>query len=350
LDGGNTEGLSTRIQLALPWESYQVFGELVAQSPNISEEVMIEAINAIDLLSGTMVKTLMLMNPHNIQSAEVMEALYNRSVPLPEYMLYEILNAGDQPTPVRSLKAELAYLNRNYADTVHQIRRHYLLDTSEVNNTELLLALDDQLDDVSSAWNHAWFLFDIMGADSAMAALQKIAIDYPLTDAEYTIQQEYSNLMTITQWCNEHADSLESIDPQWLSYLDEVSQSRHHFSAAMAIALLEHLNPEFHYEEEILIPSYTTLRKLPAMVEETAELTLFPNPAKTHINITYHLLDPNGIIQITNATGKVVLERSISGKKGDCLIDIQNLESGLYLVQLRHYNAKMASTRLIITH
>jgi hypothetical protein len=212
------------------------------------------------------------------------------------------------------------------------------------------LALDHQIDDVSNGWHHAWFLFEIMGIDSAMAALQKIDNDFPLTDAEYTIQQEYSNLMTITQWCNEHSDSLESMDPQWLSYLDEVAQSRHHFSAAMAIALLEHLDPEFHYEEEILLPSYSTLRRLPAANEKGAELTVFPNPAKTHITITYHTHSLNGVIQITDATGKVVLERSISGKQGDCLMDVQNLKSGLYFVQLRQNNAILASERLIITH
>jgi hypothetical protein len=347
LDGGNTEGLSSRIQLALPWESYQVFGELVAQSPNISQDVMIQAINAVDLFSASMIKSLMLMNPHNIQSAEVMEALYNRSVPLSEYMLYEILNAGDQPTPVRSLKAELAYLSRNYADTVQQIRRHYLHDTSEVNNTEMLLALDHQIDDVSNGWHHAWFLFEIMGIDSAMAALQKIENDFPLTDAEYTIQQEYSNLMTITQWCNEHSDSLESMDPQWLSYLDEVAQSRHHFSAAMAIALLEHLNPEFHYEEEILLPSYSTLRRLLAVAEETPKLTIFPNPATDHLNVMWETDASNSILQIIDATGRVVAFRELSGKRGDYVLNTEQLQSGVYIMQLMQKNTILASTRFV---
>jgi hypothetical protein len=89
---------------------------------------------------------------------------------------------------------------------------------------------------------------------------------------------------------------------------------------------------------------------LEEIVVEKGELKVFPNPAKTHITITYHTHSLNGVIQITDATGKVVLERSISGKQGDCLMDVQNLKSGLYLVQLRHNNAAMASTRLIITH
>ncbi|MFC2107682.1 M1 family aminopeptidase [Bacteroidota bacterium] len=78
------------------------------------------------------------------------------------------------------------------------------------------------------------------------------------------------------------------------------------------------------------------------------ELSIYPNPAKNYVNISYKL-SGKGQIQIHNIKGQIVESISVSGKKDNLNLNIKKLEKGTYFVSLfDNCGNAVSSEKLII--
>ncbi|MEL7339887.1 MAG: T9SS type A sorting domain-containing protein, partial [Bacteroidota bacterium] len=76
---------------------------------------------------------------------------------------------------------------------------------------------------------------------------------------------------------------------------------------------------------------------------ESATLQIHPNPATQIIMLESELLlDPQTRIQIVNLQGQIIRELSPAGRQPRQQIDIQDLEVGLYILQLSHPEQRFA--------
>ena len=81
---------------------------------------------------------------------------------------------------------------------------------------------------------------------------------------------------------------------------------------------------------------YTLESFRPKKVTESTELKIFPNPASDYVNISlpFQLNKPLDIYFINLNTGQTeLMTLPLNGK-----VDIQKLEKGIYLVQVKYYN------------
>ena len=50
VDGGNTEGLLQKVKYAYPWDTYQLYANLISKSPYLSDSVLLATIYQTNVL------------------------------------------------------------------------------------------------------------------------------------------------------------------------------------------------------------------------------------------------------------------------------------------------------------
>ncbi|MCF8387574.1 MAG: hypothetical protein K9G47_06805, partial [Bacteroidales bacterium] len=89
-DGGNTDELNTDVQTSWPEEAYEIYSQLMADSPYLSDTVMVSGTQKENVLSGVMVTDILSANPQAAKSDTVMDAVNNRINQLTDEQLAEI--------------------------------------------------------------------------------------------------------------------------------------------------------------------------------------------------------------------------------------------------------------------
>ena len=82
---------------------------------------------------------------------------------------------------------------------------------------------------------------------------------------------------------------------------------------------------------------------------DTKELKVYPNPCKTN-KVT---LDFNGLliseIQLTSITGKQVLSKKLQFSETKIVLQLNNIQNGMYLLKVKSTNNKVAVKKFIVS-
>ena len=93
-DGGSTEDLKWEVDMSTSQQTYEVFNELMNNSPYISDTIMKSAIEKEDVLPNVMIRDVMVANPHNAKDDALLEKIDERTNPMPGYMKAQILQGA----------------------------------------------------------------------------------------------------------------------------------------------------------------------------------------------------------------------------------------------------------------
>lgn len=148
VDGGNPE-LPKAIEGAYHWETYQLYNDLLLESPYLSDNSIIAAINNVEVLPEALLKLVVIANPHAISSQEVVLAIENRMPALSLTTYDEIMGHIEDYSPLRDLKADVAYWAQEYYLTLHEFKRAYLSDSVNTWCADSLNALLSREDKIS---------------------------------------------------------------------------------------------------------------------------------------------------------------------------------------------------------
>lgn len=154
-DGGNAD-LSEEVETIEPWDVYVEFNDLIAQSPYLSDEVLLATI-ANDAFSSEMIKLLMVANPQAAHSSEIMQALEERIPPMPQSYMDEIIEGGESVSQLEVLEANAA-ADRHWLSTIgNEIKHRYRVDETDISaSIDNLIAFVDGKGSVESRYELAY--------------------------------------------------------------------------------------------------------------------------------------------------------------------------------------------------
>jgi hypothetical protein len=259
-DGGIPE-LPEQVELAFPWETYQYYNLLMLESPYLSDETLIAAINNTDLLPDLLLKLILIANPQCTRSADVMAALEARNPQLPEYMLEEIMLGAEVPSPLESLEATVSHFLHERQYAVSQIKMVYLNDTTNLSSQDSLLALLDRDEFIEAKYEKACLYlaqeeYELL--DAWIAAIQYYTDGEPYQNQQYA---EYAAYFPIIAAIQQDTLGFDALTSEQKERLDSLAENGHFFPAAYARAILSVNDSTFSYEEPVVFPGIQSPRK-----------------------------------------------------------------------------------------
>ncbi|MCB9046241.1 MAG: T9SS type A sorting domain-containing protein [Chitinophagales bacterium] len=77
-----------------------------------------------------------------------------------------------------------------------------------------------------------------------------------------------------------------------------------------------------------------------AAKEKNAQMQLIPNPAYSHVKVSFDKIEGEAQIKLTSITGQVVYQSITNTQTGSVTIPLQNVPAGIYIVELQGKNAR----------
>ena len=339
-DGGIPE-LPEMVALAYPWETYYYFNTLMLESPYLSNQTLIAAIQNTDLLPDLLLKLVLIANPQCTRSGEVMGALEARDPQLPEYMMEEIMQVEDLPSPLEALEADVAYHNHLRYTTLNQIISLYLADSSTAVASDSLLQIFQRDPLIDLKYNEVFIHLQNENWEDAEGRLE--ALSQELVDCEYENQQyaEYTDFVPILIKMVRDSCEFWDLTTGEMDKLVELSDNGLYFPAAYARTIRLLYDSTYTYEEPIIFPVAQSARKgkaaRPQLLSDAPVVQVYPNPARDYCIVDYQMdiMDVDASLHITTPQGKVVQQYTLYQPTGQKIIDIKGLADGLYYITLK---------------
>ncbi|RLD42262.1 MAG: hypothetical protein DRI86_12015 [Bacteroidetes bacterium] len=338
-DGGNTN-LENQVETTLPWDVYVEFNGLIAESPYLSDEVLMATINN-PAFTSLMIKLIMVANPQASHNDEIMNAIYDRIPALPQSYI-DAIRAGE------STVSQLELLEANVSADYHLVRSIesniidiYRSDTINTNAYTNMLSFMTARPGLQDKYMLAATYLAHNDYTNMQSVLDAISTTFSLNNKE-TI--EYQNSLTTfaiakdIRQNDKHMGDLNETQMANLEAIVNQSGTNH----AMALALLEWNNPEMELNELILHKPETNARKAaPDKQMDRPEIAsvfkIYPNPAKDYFTLQYSNeieTMQNLSVIITDMQGRTIREEYFDNGTIYQLIDVLTLSAGLYSVSL----------------
>lgn len=338
IDGGNTQVLQQEIRYSYPWEALNLYQHLIAESPYLSDQVLIDAINST-VLPAELLKLVLIANPQCTRSETVWNAVLNRAESLPDYMLQEILGEVETISQREILEANVSHWASELKYNINRLNNYYACDTTYIKYDSIIAALSLQ-SDLESKYER--LMNELMDGTSGnyTAYLNDIenSIDPQNSDQVANFNAVHDFCTILYQLKTDGKDIFDLGDNE-VNQLISIAESGY-IPAAWARAVLLKLN-KTTYNEPILGKSRgeqraKIQRKTNSTVQDESKLSIHPNPADRFTLINYHLGSSadKAVLLISDAQGKKVFEQQLAKQVSDLLVNTVDFKSGVYTVFL----------------
>ncbi len=355
IDGGQPN-LEQTVELTAPWEAYDQFNQLMLESPYLSEDVIIAAIEN-PVFTSMMIKLICIANPHSSRSQEIIDALYTRNPAMPESYINEILAEESTVSQLDHLNADVSMCFADFRNQISRIINFYDTDTTTIDTTSTYPR--DSIINLLSRQTDLWSKYELaeqyyrFGQYSQMSSeLSNIPSDFDLSDEQLLHHQDHVSLYGIKQFMSENNLYASELSSEQVNSLTTIADNNYPIVSARARALLFMNSEEFTYNEPIPIHNEPSQRIMPdEESKHTRSMKIFPNPTNDILNIEFENIpiSNNDLVVVQDIIGKVVMERALSENEKSLILSLKDIKPGSYIVVLYKGNRIEQSEELIIS-
>ncbi len=348
LDGGKSGVLKNEISSCYPWESYIMFDKLMAISPYLSEESMIEAVVNEAAFPPAMIRLLMLANPQCLHSDQVWGAIYyKRATPLPESIIQELLNAPENYSPLEQMRTEISWTQlQKYAAFEEIISRFSNEPQSWILDT-LITKCKQQ--------KEFTMIPHIVNLYLGSSRLEEASEFINASLSGYNLNADEENQWLQLKAFYEIAISLVNSAPnaEQTEQLQNMMQSQYSSVSGSAKALYAAYNGNYPLTEIIKLPAgepqNKSVKTRRINNEEPDKLLVNPNPAHDFITVSYQLPADvsNAALCIYDATGRKY-HCTAADKSGNTIIGLKGLVKGIYICALESNGSVLKSVKFSV--
>ena len=355
VDGGSTELLTFDVATSTPPEALQTRNELMAGSPYLSDTVMKTSITKEDVLDNTMIRDVLVANPHSAKSDEIINMLETRIIPMPDYMMDQILVGEDTVSAKEILEAKKAWWDGEETKAYTRLLNIYKGDSVLPSNEDSLNWLFSVRNSLSSLYDKVGWLHakgEFRQADSLLAYIPGL---FSLTPSQYETHNAYLYFYALSEQIRSDTLGVFKVDSAVAASLYEIATSKNSLPGAYARNILITAE-KINYQEPILLPDLNLKQAKKNKfrgVKESAKasiLSVYPNPANDYFVVKIKLdnFTGQGFIKLYDGNGKIAQSHSISGGEDQILFPATQLKTGLYLLVLEVEGKRLDVVKLSI--
>jgi hypothetical protein len=352
VDGGNTDLVLTEVELADYADAITLYQSLMAKSPALSQDVMLEAIAKEYDLPAVLLTAILASNPSAAKSAIIQKDLDEREYPLNSYQR-QMINQGIDI--ISSKEAMEANLGNQLAEAQHYMIAEFERITEELAEEQKAEAFENVLnmrtDNVAQFFKiHALIAQGRYSDAEALCQSLLAAINPKLPEyADYT---DFLALLPLHQVMSASVDSTLSIDQK----NDLIAQLQEWKPATYGLAMdiltqwgdYEHQEP-LDYPQEA--PQLRSLNVSNAQSEVSPTwITIYPNPATDYVSIRLNKapLTANATFTLINTQGSLVTQGELGNPNMEYVVTLNKLAKGVYTLTIFDTGQIMHTQSIII--
>ncbi len=355
-DAGDTDALYWNVSTSAPWQSLEVYNELMSSSPYISNKVLASAIEKENVLIDAMIRNILVANPHSAKNNELLDLLEQRLQPLQEFMWDEILEGRDIVSVFENLQATFSYYRNKEAEYQKQLIHMYLNDNTVAAKDSIIniLLANNSL----QQWYQAAFIRQEQDNNvAALDILNSIPAMFSLDSEKLTAHNDIITFVSKTETLRQQEKSIYLPDSTTVAWLLDVMDNGSKLASNYARNILV-AHSIVEYEPEIPLPDFSKsdfvkLRKRSNVTQQDEVIILHPNPAKDFVIINYDIQDFNMInaqafLTVTGIEGKVIETLSLQKNKDQVVFPLSDYKPGTYIISIYYSNHIIETKRLIV--
>jgi hypothetical protein len=342
IDAGDTPELNYNVENSTLDESLDIYDELMADSPYLSDTVLASSIEKEDVLVNAMIRDIMVANPHGAKKEDLIEALEQRVPPVPEYMMAEIMAGLDSIAQKELRESEIAWYAQERELAFNKLIKLYLDDETYISAEDSLTSLILNHGNLNSQYFLATRYLEHGYASNALSLLSELPNQYPLDSEQQSEHQDYLAIFTMIGNLNQQGLPLDSLNNASRQILYQIAESDSR-PAIMAQNILQYIDTVSYPEVYILPISGPVLRKYQAENPELISglnqgnnFRVLPNPCHDYFILEYYfeLIPRNASFSIIDPLGRIIEEGPIEGQQNQLIRRTTSYSSGLYTIKL----------------
>lgn len=208
----------------------------------------------------------------------------------------------------------------------------------EMNITGQVDYLMTPVIDMSSASANSWLRFNVAYAKYNTSSNDALQVQVS-SDCGITWTTVYYKSGTVLATAPTTTSNFTPTSSQWRT--DSVSMSAYAGQSEVLISFNSISNYGNNlYVDDIFVGDFSTgITEL-----NTADISLYPNPADNIVNIVSANGFENGEVTIMNLLGETLLTQNIQGGQQSLLLDISSLASGYYIISVHTQNSTVTKS------
>jgi len=353
-DGGNAN-LDEEVETTDPWDAYVQFNSLLAESPYLSEDVLIEFINN-PVFTSLMVKLLMIANPHAVDNEVVMAVLIDRNPALPQSYIDEIMSQPETTSQLTTLEGNVAGDYHLISTINEDIKRKYREDETNSWAKDSLIAFVNRQPDLYDKYELATIYLSYGQYTEMQNTIDAIETIYEMNDAMITDFANFETMMNIAKSMQQENLYEGGLSEAQQASLESILSDDRPFMAPIALALLKRNNINYIYAEAINdVPQSGARLAAPkhnVVSDVNVAFKLYPNPAKDYVTLSYNCKYMNISYSVSDIQGRIIKSNTLQTIKdvnsNEILIDLGGLSPGSYQITIKSNKTNLWSDKLII--
>lgn len=338
VDGGNTEVLANEVQTSYPPEAWDIYVNLLGESPYLSDTVMKSAVNKENVLPPEMVTDVLVANPQSAKSNDVLIEVENRTIPLTEEMKEEIMLNWYIAGAKESLESKLSAYKAARGEAFNSLIRYFMNDSVSPSPHDSIIEILQHENRLWAKYTLAFEYLDKGEISLAENEMAGIPIQFSLSSEEQEDYQDQLSYLNVMKQLKQEGISWMEADSLQLDALYTLAFDNNKASAYARNVLMFY--DTLYYEEEIVYPSFLKsgpVIPIPAQAKaEGNSLTVYPNPAHDYFIVRYELDNSysEAKILITDMAGRIVKEFNVTTTRDYLIIPVLEFSTGMYVVKL----------------
>ncbi len=336
-DGGNAN-LDEEVKTAQPWDVYVEFNHLIAESPYLSDEVLMATIEN-PAFTSLMIKLIMVANPHASRNEEIMNMIYKRIPAMSEAYINEIKQGSEIESQLDLLKNDVSSNYHLVRMIGEDIKRNYRNDTINGNTIDNLYTFVATQNDLLDKYELAKIELERGNFKQMNMILSDISNNFKLNKQQLINHSDFETTFGVAQTVYENALYIDGLTELQKVNLQNIVARKGSQVSQMALALLVRNNPDYEYTELVLQPSENSARiankKDNISVDEETLFKVYPNPATDYFTLEYNINKEEYSVltmEIHDATGRIIKTKNLELTDNALLIDVSSLSKGIYTI------------------
>jgi len=352
VDGGSTDSLREKIETSNPNQTNELYQELMATSPYLSDTVIVTSIANEEVFPNTLIKDIMVANPQSAKSDEILNTLDDRYEPMPDSLYAEIMEGKDTISAREMLENVLSGWIQLRQIAFNALICKYSNDSLTAIHKDSVASALEQDYQLESKFALVMFHLDNMQFAEAEIILNDIPNMYDLSSEQIIRLQKFATLSGIINQL--HHDSLGYLSPDSLQIetLQTLAESDMDVPGSYARNILLH-SKLITYNESLTgdgaFKSARLTKKKGVKSRFSDQVKIFPIPCKDFFTVMMEKSSENQQVnfRIFDVTGKMVESGINQLNNRSFTIDISNFNPGVYYLFLPFEGKKSRLYKII---